>query len=84
MEIFWQINRHDKKPYSLGTVMRSFVIEHELQHGTRRLDSEGGTSHSMSHSFVQERCTDLFVMRDNLVARQIPAIFKRYVPRKTP
>ena len=84
MEIFWQINRHDMKPYSLATVMRSFVIEHELQHGTRRLYFEGGTSHSMSHSFVQERCTDLFVMRDNLVARQIPAIFKRYVPKENP
>lgn len=84
MEIFWQVNRHDMKPYSLGTVMRSFLIEHELKRGTRRLYFEGGTSHSMSHSFVQEKCTDLFVMRDNLVARQIPALFKRYVPKENP
>jgi hypothetical protein len=84
MEMFWQINRHDMKPYSLGTVMRSFLIEHELNRGTRRLYFEGGTSHSMSHSFVQEKCTDLFVMRDNLVARQIPALFKRYIPKENP
>ncbi|MBS1800076.1 MAG: hypothetical protein JSS95_09650 [Acidobacteria bacterium] len=84
MEMFWQINRNDMKPYSLGTVMRCFLVEHELKCGTRRLYFEGGTSHSMSHSFVQEKCTDLFVMRDNLVARQVPALFKRYVPKENP
>jgi len=42
------------------------------------------TSHSLGHSFMQERCTDLFVMRDNLVARQLPALFKRSVPKKNP
>lgn len=84
MEMFWQINRNDMKPYSLGTVMRSFLIEHELTRGTRRMYFEGGTSHSMSHAFVQERCTDLFVMRDNPVARQVPALFKRYVPKENP
>lgn len=84
MEMFWQINRNDMKPYSLGTVMRSFLIEHELKRGTRRLYFEGGTSHSMSHSFVQERCTDLFVMRDNLLARQIPALFQHHVPKENP
>ncbi|WP_260702914.1 GNAT family N-acetyltransferase [Edaphobacter flagellatus] len=84
MEMFWQINRNDMKPYSLGTVMRNYLMEHELQRGTRRLYFEGGTSHSMSHSFVKEKCTDLFILRDNLIARQIPSLFKRHVPKENP
>ena len=84
MEMFWQINRNDMKPYSLGTVMRSYLIEHELLQGTRRMYFEGGTSHSMSHAFVKERCTDLLVLRDNPIGRRIPQLFQRYVPKENP
>ncbi|MDE1178732.1 MAG: GNAT family N-acetyltransferase [Edaphobacter sp.] len=84
MEVFWQTNRNDMKPYSLATVMRAFLIEHEIKKGTRRLFFQGGTSHSMSHSFVEERCTDLMVMRDSFIGRAIPSLFERYIPRENP
>jgi hypothetical protein len=84
METYWQMNRYDLKQYSLSTVMRSFVIEHEILRGTGRLYFEGGTSHSMSHSFVHKRCTDLLLLRQTLVGRIVPAMVKRYVPQENP
>lgn len=84
METYWQMNRYDLKQYSLSTVMRSFVIEHEISRGTGRLYFEGGTSHSMSHSFVHKRCTDLLILRQTLVGRMVPAMVKRYVPPENP
>jgi len=84
METYWQMNRYDLKQYSLSTVMRSFVIEQEISRGTSRLYFEGGTSHSMSHSFVHKRCTDLLILRDNPVGRLVPAMVKRYVPSENP
>jgi hypothetical protein len=84
METYWQMNRYDLKPYSLSTVMRSFVIEHEILYGTKRLYFEGGTNHSMSHSFMQKRCTDLLILRQTPVGRVVPAMVKRYVPPENP
>jgi hypothetical protein len=78
------MNRAELKAFSLGTVMRSFVIEHEIAQGTRRLYFEGGTSHSMSHAFVPRRCTELVLLRDNVVARAIPALMRRFVPPENP
>lgn len=62
-EILWQMNRDGYPAHSLGTVMRSYCMEHEVQRGARRLQVEGGTFHSMHHSFVQEEVIDLVVMR---------------------
>jgi hypothetical protein len=78
------MNRYDLKSYSLSTVMRSFVIEHEILYGTKRLYFEGGTNHSMSHSFVHKRCTELLILRQTPVGRVVPAMVKRYVPPENP
>ena len=61
-EILWQMNRAGYAAHSLGTVMRSYCIEHEVERGARRLQVEGGTFHSMSHSFQREEIIDLVVM----------------------
>jgi hypothetical protein len=78
-EILWQLNRDGLEAYSLGTVMRSYFIEHEIAHGSRRLYTEGGTPHSMKFSFVQEDLTDLVVVRRTLVAKAMQMIAQRYV-----
>jgi hypothetical protein len=62
-EILWQMNRAGYPTQSLGTVMRSYCIEQELKRGAKRLQVEGGTSHSMRNSFVSQEIVDLVVIR---------------------
>lgn len=69
MEILWQMNRDGLNAYSLSTVMRSYCIDQEVERGTKRLYLEGGTPHSLHHSFVREELMDLVVMRRSWVAK---------------
>ena len=62
-EVDWQMNRVDMDRYSLGTVMRSCLLQHEVELGTERLHFEGGTPHSMRHSLISEEASDIVVMR---------------------
>lgn len=62
-EIDWQMNRSGLAKYSVGTVMRSYLIEHEIAIGTKRLFFEGGTPHPMRHSFLSEKAMDIVVMK---------------------
>src|SRR5262249_40389538 len=66
IDIYWQMNLDSLPSYSLTTVMRSFLIEHEVSCGTRRLYMEGGTSHSMHFSFVREIVSDVLIRRRSL------------------
>ena len=67
-EILWQMNRKGLEAFSLSTVMRSYCIEHEIERGMRRLYMEGGTTHSVHHSFVREELMDLVVVRRSPIA----------------
>jgi hypothetical protein len=67
-EILWQMNRDGLSSFSLSTVMRSYCIEHEIERGMKRLYMEGGTAHSVHHSFVREELMDLVVIRRSAVA----------------
>ena len=78
-EILWQMNRDSLAEYSLGTAMRAYFIEREIAHGSRRLYTEGGTPHSMRHSFVPEGLTDLVIKRDSLVAKAMQIAARRFV-----
>ncbi|HEU4636468.1 MAG TPA: hypothetical protein VFS41_09840 [Edaphobacter sp.] len=80
MEMYWQMNRDDVPSQSLGTAMRSFLIDHEVKLGTRRMYLEGGTTHSMSHGFVREKVTDMIVMRQSPLTRILPGLVKRFLP----
>ncbi|MCU1224799.1 MAG: hypothetical protein JWQ42_2892 [Edaphobacter sp.] len=80
MEVHWQMNRSDLPEHSLSTVMRAYLIEHEILQGTTRLYFEGGTTHSMNHSFIPERSTDLIVMRRSPFAAVIPILAKCFLP----
>jgi hypothetical protein len=65
-EIDWQMNRAGLAKYSVGTVMRSYLIEYEIAIGTDRLFFEGGTPHTMRHSFLSEEAMDIVVMNRSL------------------
>jgi hypothetical protein len=60
-EIDWQMNRAGLAKYSVGTVIRSFLIENEIKLGAERLFFEGGTMHTMRHSFLPQEAVDIIV-----------------------
>ena len=78
-EILWQLNRDGYSNQSFSTVMRSYCIEQELACGAHRLQVEGGTFHSMNHSFVREEILDMVVIRP-LAKRVLQSVVTRYVP----
>jgi len=61
--IEWQMNRADLPRYSLSTVMRSYLVEHEVRLGTGRIIFKGGTPHSMHRSFIDSTTVDVIVAR---------------------
>ena len=67
--LFWQMNTSGFEKHSITTVMRSFLLEHEIGLGAQRLLIHGGTPHTMSHAFEQETVADLIVRRKGLQGR---------------
>jgi hypothetical protein len=65
-EVDWQMNRGGLAKYSVGTVIRSYLMEHEIAIGMEKLFFEGGTPHSMRHSFLSEEAMDIVVMNRSL------------------
>ncbi len=61
--LYWQTNASGYEKDSIGTVMRSFFIENEIERGAREVIIYGGTTHSMGNSFLREQVTDLMVSR---------------------
>lgn len=78
-EILWQMNRDGLAHFSLGVVMRSYFIEHEVGAGMKRLYMDGGTGHPIRFSFVKERVNDLAVLRSSLLGSLIPRVAKHFV-----
>lgn len=66
--LHWQMNAAGYEHHSICTVMRSFLLEHEVQRGASRLLMYGGTPHSMRHSFQEEIIGDVVVSRPSLRA----------------
>jgi hypothetical protein len=62
-EIDWQMNRSGLEKYSVGTVIRSYLIENEIRIGSERLFFEGGTMHPMRHSFLSQQAVDIIVRK---------------------
>jgi hypothetical protein len=62
----WQMNRTDMTSFSLVTLMRSHLLEHEVARGSKRLYLVGGTSHSMKYAFGTEHFVDLVTLRRGL------------------
>jgi hypothetical protein len=72
----WQMNRADMGSLSPGTLMRSHLIEHEVERGSKRLYLVGGTSHSMKYAFGSEHFVDFVAVRGIL-----PAFLLRHFAR---
>ncbi len=81
VEIDWQMNRADLPAASLGTVMRAYLIEHEIGLGMRQLYIEGGTPHAMRHSFVVEPVRDLLVLRRSGLVPLLRRVAARFLPK---
>ncbi|WP_158943617.1 hypothetical protein [Granulicella sp. S190] len=81
-EIDWQMNRGGLEKYSVGTVIRSYLIEHEIEIGTERLFFEGGTPHSMRHAFISEKAVDIVVTNRSLFVSLLRRVAHWSIPRK--
>ena len=66
--LHWQMNRSGFEKHSLGTVMRSFLLEAEIARGAGSLMIFGGTPHTMRHAFQEEAVADLVVQRKGVRA----------------
>jgi hypothetical protein len=62
-EIDWQMNLAGLPRYSLSTVMRAYLLDHEIALGTRRLMFPGGTPHPMRNALGSSRITDIVAVR---------------------
>jgi hypothetical protein len=78
-EILWQMNRSGLSAYSLSIVMRSYFMEHEIAHGMTKLYMEGGTAHPMRFSFVNNKVTDLVVVRRSRFGVVVPALAQLFI-----
>ena len=82
-EILWQMNRDGLSAYSLSLVMRSYFMEHEISHGMTKLYMEGGTAHPMRFSFVNDKVTDLVVVRRSWPGLLVPTLAKHLLSSRT-
>jgi hypothetical protein len=81
-EVDWQMNRDGLAKYSVATVIRSYLIEHEIAIGSEKLFFEGGTPHTMRHSFLSEEAMDIVVMNRSLFVFLLRRFAKWLHPRK--
>jgi hypothetical protein len=63
LAVDWQVNCSDWAAYSPSTLIRGYLIEHEVQLGTQRILFEGGTQQSIRSAFTQEVVTDMIAAR---------------------
>ena len=75
--IDWQMNRSDFARISPATLMRGFLMEHEVSEGTASLLFQGGTPHSMQSAFQPEHVVDLVGS-----ATSLPATLLRRAARR--
>ncbi len=72
--LLWQMNRAGLERSSLGTVMRSYFVQHEVEHGAARIVFYGGTPNTIEHSFTPDHVTDVIVVRKGWKGRILSAI----------
>ncbi len=64
----WQMNSAGLEKLSIGTVVRSYFMEHEIARGADRLMLYGGTPHTMRSAFETQPVADLVVRRKSVRA----------------
>ncbi len=81
-EVVWQMNRAGMPRYSLSTAMRFYLLQHEIALGVKKLESEGGTPHTMRHSFVCAPVVDRLVLRRSLRGWLLRRLANKLLPEK--
>jgi len=81
-EIDWQINLAGLPRCSLSTMMRSYLLEHEVKLGTKRLAFSGGTPHSMRHSFACMDVADVIAVQESAAAWMLRRAARWVFPEK--
>lgn len=66
--IEWQCNGTGYEKLSLGTVLRTYLLEEEARRGATHLSFHGGTSHSMLHRFQHTPVFDGLMRRPSVLA----------------
>jgi hypothetical protein len=64
----WQMNRGGMDELSVGTVVRSYYIENEVNRKTRRLVFHNGTPHTIQNSFAPMRLCEFVLRRRSLLS----------------
>jgi hypothetical protein len=64
--LHWQMNATGYEKLSIGSAMRAYFLQHEVEGGAKKLIYYGGTRHSMGNSFEREEVNDLIVRRRSL------------------
>ena len=80
-EIEWQMNLEDLPRYSLSTVMRSYLLEHEVELGTRKMVFLGGTPHAMQHSLALSEAGDVLMVRKSVHASLLCCLCRWVFPQ---
>jgi hypothetical protein len=79
--LHWQLNVAGYEQDSIGTVMRSFFIEHEVARGAQELLIYGGTPHTIRHAFKEDTIVDLMLCRNSLRS-QAYRMFARHLNQR--
>jgi hypothetical protein len=79
-ELLWQMNRSGLERQSVSLVMRSYFIEHEISCGTKRVYVDGGSAHSLSHSFTRGIITDFGALRHTPLSYLVRKIARPMIP----
>jgi len=80
VEIDWQMNHADRPQYSLSTVMRAYLLEHESSLGSTRLFLEGGTPSSIDRSFLKATAQDLVAKGSSPSHRLVQWLYSCLLP----
>jgi hypothetical protein len=79
-DVLWQMNRSDLQNHSLSLTMRTYLIEHEVERGMKRIYLDGGSSHSLCNSFARGVVTDCVAMRHTALSFLVRRIARRVIP----
>lgn len=80
-ELLWQLNHRDLDGQSLSLAMRTYLIENEIAQGATRLYLDGGSSHSLCHSFARAVVTDFAAVRRTPLSSLARKIARSMIPR---
>ena len=78
--IEWQLNREHCEGASISTVMRSYMLEHELKRGSPAVIFVGGTSPFWSRVCEPSVCGDLLATRNGVMGHLARKLAVRIKP----